>query len=125
MCVGGVGRVETSRRIAGAIPATSGRGPNRRLKINECASRLLPLSCVSTKYSSCFKVGCVRKSMEHSFQQKHECTRLRLRTAGGKLAARIGASDQMIYLFMFRKLSFELAALIVSFLAGCSTVESR
>src|SRR5262249_50587050 len=97
MCVGGVGRVETSRRIAGAIPATSRRGSNRRrLKINECTSRLLPLSCVGTKYGSCFKVGCVRKSMEHSFQQKHECARLRLRNAGGKLAARIGASEQTI-----------------------------
>jgi hypothetical protein len=33
MCVGGVGRVETSQLIAGAIPATSGRGPNRCLRL--------------------------------------------------------------------------------------------
>jgi len=59
------------------------------------------------------------------FSRSHECTRLRLRAAGGKLAALIGASELMILLFMYRKLCFGLAALIASFLAGCSTVESR
>src|SRR5215468_9155743 len=41
------------------------------------------------------------------------------------LAARIGAPELMILLSMDPKLWFGLAALLASFLAGCSTVESR
>ena len=48
MCIGGVGRAETSRGIAAAILATFGRGPKRHIKVNECASRLLPLSCMNS-----------------------------------------------------------------------------
>ena len=60
--------------------------------------------------------------MGHSFQRKHEFTRLRLRVAGANLPRE---SVPLILLSMFRKLCFGLAALIASFLTGCSTVESR